>query len=80
MAIYTTRVPLCCKVGDLNMAFELCSDAINHRLLIKQTVLKCVVDGLVKEAKIEEARELTNLVKSSKYFNYKLKLPLVTKK
>ncbi|KAF3451621.1 hypothetical protein FNV43_RR07716 [Rhamnella rubrinervis] len=79
VAIYTALVPLCCKVGDLKMAFNLCLDAINHRLLIKETVLKRVVDGLVEEAKIEEAKKLVDLVKSSKYFNYKLQLtPLVT--
>lgn len=77
LAIYTELVPLCCKVGDLNMAVELLSGAINLRLLIKEEVLKQVVDGLVKETKIKEAKMLVEQVKSSKHLNYKLQLSLV---
>ncbi|XP_024928352.3 pentatricopeptide repeat-containing protein At3g13150 [Ziziphus jujuba] len=77
LAIYAELVPLCCKVGDLNMAFELLSDAISCRQLIKEEMLKQVVDGLVKEKKIKEAKKLVELVKSSKHLNYKLQLSVV---
>lgn len=77
LVTYVMLIPLCCEAGDLDMAFELCLEAINHRLRLKREVFKQVVNGLVKQDKDEEASELVKLVNSRKYLNYKLELPLL---
>jgi pentatricopeptide repeat protein len=72
---YMTLIPFLCEEGDFDMAHELCVEVINQELRIDIALLKRVVDGLVKEAKIEEAMELVELGKSNKYFHFKLELP-----
>jgi pentatricopeptide repeat protein len=73
---YVTLIPLLCEKGDFDMALELCAEVINQRFTIDTGLVQRVVDGLVKEAKIEKAKELVELGKSKKFFHYKLKLPL----
>lgn len=67
-----TLIPACCKAGDLIMAYELCLEAINHRLLLKAEVFKNVVDGLVEKVNYAEASKLVKLVNSADYINYEL--------
>ncbi|XP_062162284.1 small ribosomal subunit protein mS78 (rPPR3a)-like [Alnus glutinosa] len=73
---FVALIPLLCEEGDFDMALELCAEVINQRFTIDTVLVQRVVDGLVKEAKIEKAKELVELGKSKKFFHYKLKLPL----
>lgn len=73
---YQALIPLLCEEGDLDMALELSVELFNQRFVIDPALMQRVVDGLVKEAKIEEAKELVELGKSKKPSHYKLKWPL----
>lgn len=72
---FTTLIPFACKKGDLDFALKLCKEVFSKRRLVDQKVLQLVVDGLVKESMIEEAKELVEMGKTNKYCCYKLKLP-----
>ncbi|PSS24727.1 Pentatricopeptide repeat-containing protein [Actinidia chinensis var. chinensis] len=75
-ATFTKLGSLACEKGDFDFALELCKEAISQRCLVYSSMMQLVVDGLVKESKMEEARELVELGKSNGYFHYKLKMPL----
>lgn len=68
---------LACKIGDFDYAFELCKEAINAKLVIHKTLAQRVVDGLVRESKMEEAEELVELGSSNNFYDYELKLPQI---
>ncbi|KAL7244011.1 hypothetical protein ACSBR1_016271 [Camellia fascicularis] len=72
---FTMLVQLACEKGDFDFALELCKEAISQRCLVDREVKQLVLDGLVKESKMEEAKELVELGKSNSYFDYKLELP-----
>uniref|UniRef100_A0A5B7AUV4 Pentatricopeptide repeat-containing protein n=1 Tax=Davidia involucrata TaxID=16924 RepID=A0A5B7AUV4_DAVIN len=69
-------VPFVCKKGDFDFALQLGKKVISGRHIIATETMQLVVDGLVKESKIEEAEELVELGKSNNYFYYKLKMPI----
>lgn len=73
---FGTILPFACEKGDVVWAFELSKDVIERRVLVDGAALQLVADGLVKELKVEEAKELVHLAKTNKYSRYKLKLPL----
>lgn len=73
---YVTIVPFLCQKGDFEMALELCTEVINTGLIVGAGLFKPVIDGLVKQSKIEEAKNLVELGKSNKHCHYKLRLPL----
>ncbi|KAJ4703302.1 Pentatricopeptide repeat [Melia azedarach] len=74
-ATFRLLVPFVCEKGDLEFAFDLCKTTFNKRCVVDQEFLQLVVDSLVKESKIEEAKELVELGKTNKYCRYKLKFP-----
>lgn len=80
LVTFTSLVSLYLEKVELDMAFELCLEVINRRLFIKSPELKKVVDGLMKEDKVELATELVEHVNSAKYLKYKLELPIKVRK
>ncbi|XP_052200988.1 pentatricopeptide repeat-containing protein At3g13150-like [Diospyros lotus] len=50
-----------CKMGDFDFALELCKEAISGGCIPYKTMMQLVVDGLIKESKIEDAKELVEL-------------------
>ncbi|PSS10330.1 Pentatricopeptide repeat-containing protein [Actinidia chinensis var. chinensis] len=72
---FTLLGSLACEKGDFDFALELCKKAINQRCRVNLLMMQLVVDGLVKESKMEEAKELVELGKSNGYFRYKLEIP-----
>ncbi|XP_031275111.1 pentatricopeptide repeat-containing protein At3g13160, mitochondrial-like isoform X2 [Pistacia vera] len=71
---FTILVPFVCEKGDLELSFELCKKILSRRCLVDQELLQLVVDSLVKESKIEEAKKLVELSKTINYCEYNLKL------
>ncbi|KAA8515439.1 hypothetical protein F0562_018950 [Nyssa sinensis] len=67
-------LPFVCEKGDFDFAFELCKEVITRRFIIGTATMQLVVDGLVKESKMEDAEKLVELGKSNNYFHYKLKM------
>ncbi|XP_057962061.1 small ribosomal subunit protein mS78 (rPPR3a)-like [Malania oleifera] len=72
---YATLVPAVCEKGDFSLALELCEKIFKRRRLVDVAVLQRVVDGLVKDSKIEEAKKLVELGKKNNYHRYNLKMP-----
>ncbi|XP_002518586.2 pentatricopeptide repeat-containing protein At3g13160, mitochondrial [Ricinus communis] len=69
---FTTLIPFVCEKGDLRFAFELSKDVISRKCLVDMALLKCVVEGLVKESKIQDANELVKLGMNNGYCRYQL--------
>ncbi|KAI5656889.1 hypothetical protein M9H77_25682 [Catharanthus roseus] len=59
--------------GDFDWAYEVCKDIFKWNCNVDVQILQKVVDGLVKESKIEEAKQVVHLGQSRRYT--KLKLP-----
>lgn len=74
-ATFATLIPFLCEKGELDWAFELCKGVITRRRLVDGAVLQVVIDALVKESKIEEAKKLEEMGKSNNYTRYKVKVP-----
>ncbi|KAF8409444.1 hypothetical protein HHK36_005520 [Tetracentron sinense] len=72
---FQTLVPCLCEKGDFDMAFKLCKESIGRRLFVDAGLLQVVVDGLVKESKVEEAKKLVELGRSKSYSKASLKIP-----
>ncbi|KAE7995504.1 hypothetical protein FH972_000288 [Carpinus fangiana] len=68
-------LPFVCEKGEVELAFELCKEIFERKFLVDVSLLQLVVDGLVKESKMEEAKKLEQLGKFNKYRRYSLKLP-----
>ncbi|KAA8524255.1 hypothetical protein F0562_010678 [Nyssa sinensis] len=47
-------LPFVCEKGDFDFAFELCKEVITRRFIIGTATMQLVVDGLVKESKMED--------------------------
>jgi len=73
--IFEMLIPFVCEKGEVELAFELCEETFKRKLLVDASLLQLVVDGLVKESKIEEAKKLEHLGKFNQYRRYSLKLP-----
>ncbi|CBI41008.3 unnamed protein product, partial [Vitis vinifera] len=63
-ATYMTLIPFLVEKGDFDMATELCKEVCSRRWLIEPALLQQVLEGLVKESKIEEATELFLIFRS----------------
>ncbi|KAG5516607.1 hypothetical protein RHGRI_037361 [Rhododendron griersonianum] len=74
-ATFATLIPFLCEKDELDWAFELCKGVITRRRLVDGAVLQVVIDALVKESKIEEAKKLAEMGKSNNYTRYKVKVP-----
>ena len=74
-ATFAALVPFACEKADFDWAFELCNDIFNHKCRFQAALLQPVVDGLVKESKIEAATKLVEMGKSNSYTRCNLKMP-----
>ncbi|KAJ9168989.1 hypothetical protein P3X46_020461 [Hevea brasiliensis] len=72
---FATLIPFVCEKDDLGFAFELSKVIISRKLFVDKALLQRVVDGLLKESKIQEAKELAQLGNDNSYCRYKLMLP-----
>ncbi|XP_040999194.1 pentatricopeptide repeat-containing protein At3g13160, mitochondrial-like [Juglans microcarpa x Juglans regia] len=70
-------VPYICEKGELGLAFELCKEIFRRSFLVDVSLLQLVVDGLVMESKMKEAKKLAQLGKTNSYCRYDLTLPSV---
>ncbi|XP_054778540.1 pentatricopeptide repeat-containing protein At1g55890, mitochondrial-like [Prosopis cineraria] len=71
---FSTLLPFLCQKGDLTTAFELCKDIFNIRCLVNPSILQLVVDSLVKQSMITEAKEIVQLGETNGYRRYRLNL------
>ncbi|XP_068469914.1 small ribosomal subunit protein mS78 (rPPR3a)-like [Phaseolus vulgaris] len=72
---YSTLVPFLCEKGDLKTAIEMCKEIFNIRCRVDASLLQLVVDKLVSEGMISEAKEIGEIGKTNRYCRYKLNLP-----
>ncbi|CAL0331438.1 unnamed protein product [Lupinus luteus] len=72
---FATLVPFLCEKGELKLVIDVCKEIFNIRCLVDASLLQLVVDKLVSEAKISEAKEIVELGKTNRYCRYKLNLP-----
>ncbi|KAF5728622.1 putative pentatricopeptide repeat-containing protein [Tripterygium wilfordii] len=74
---YLTLVPFLREKGEFDMALEMCKEIINRGLYVPPTLLQPpVVDELIKESRIEDARGLVKLARTNRRVRYyKLNLP-----
>ncbi|KAJ8761562.1 hypothetical protein K2173_004338 [Erythroxylum novogranatense] len=72
---YVTLVPFLCKEGDFDMACELSTEIANRGLIVRAALVQPVVNGLVKQSKLAEAKHLIELWNSSRPSSYKLTSP-----
>ena len=79
-ATYMIIIPFLVENGDFEMAADLCKVAFRRRWLIEPALLQQLVEGLVKESKIEEATELEELAKLKRKFQITPELPSSDKK
>ncbi|KAL2484007.1 Pentatricopeptide repeat-containing protein [Forsythia ovata] len=61
--------------GDYDWVFELCKEVFDRKRLVDARLLQNVVDGLMKDARIEEAKMVVQMGRSNDYCHYKLELP-----
>ncbi|KAI3795773.1 hypothetical protein L1987_38432 [Smallanthus sonchifolius] len=67
-------IAFACKKGDYKFGFELSKEGLMKGMNVGRSNLQEVLDGLMKESSIDEAKELVELVDGSKFIYYKLKL------
>ncbi|KAF2303595.1 hypothetical protein GH714_019806 [Hevea brasiliensis] len=67
---FATLIPFVCEKDDLGFAFELSKVIISRKLFVDKALLQRVVDGLLKESKIQEAKELAQLGNDNSYCRY----------
>lgn len=73
--VYWTVVSFACEKGDYDWAFQLCQDIFKRKCIVDTILLQRVVDGLVKESKIAEAKQVVQMGKTNDFRRYMLKLP-----
>ncbi|KAF9606343.1 hypothetical protein IFM89_025011 [Coptis chinensis] len=64
---FEALIPCVCEKGDFGLALKLCEESIGSNCHVSAGIVQVVVDGLVKESKVEE--------QSKKYYRLKLKMP-----
>ncbi|XP_076948826.1 uncharacterized protein LOC143621199 [Bidens hawaiensis] len=69
---FATLISFACEVSDFDWAVELFKQAFERKCLLDVNVLQLVVDGLVKESRTEEAKELVEIGSSNKFRRYNL--------
>ncbi|KAF5728988.1 putative pentatricopeptide repeat-containing protein [Tripterygium wilfordii] len=73
---YVTLVPFLSENGEFDMALEMCKEILKRGLNVQPTLFQHVVDGLIEESRIEDARVLVKLARSNHHVRYyKLKMP-----
>ncbi|KAF9589566.1 hypothetical protein IFM89_025692 [Coptis chinensis] len=54
-------IPCVCEKGDFGLALKLCEESIGSNCHVSACILQVVVDGLLKESKVEEAKRLVEI-------------------
>lgn len=75
--IIKTVLSFACEKGDHDYAIKLAKDSVKWRRNVDVQVLQGLVNKLVKESKIDEAKDLVALTESIHYYNKNLKLPVM---
>lgn len=74
-ATYAIIVPFLCEKGDLKTALEMVKEIFNNRCRVDASLLQLVVDKLVSESMVTEAKEIVERGKTNSSGRYKLNLP-----
>ncbi|KAJ1380671.1 Tetratricopeptide-like helical domain superfamily [Sesbania bispinosa] len=74
-ATFATIIPFLCEKGDMKTVIEMCKEIFNSRCLVGASLLQLVVDKLVSESMVSEAKEIVEKGKTNRYCRYKLNLP-----
>ncbi|XP_076919913.1 uncharacterized protein LOC143580882 [Bidens hawaiensis] len=64
---YRIIIAFACKKGEYKYGFELCKEGLAKEVNVGRMNLQGVLDGLLKESAVEEAKELVKLVNGSKF-------------
>ncbi|XP_024638684.1 pentatricopeptide repeat-containing protein At1g55890, mitochondrial [Medicago truncatula] len=72
---YAIIVPFLCEKGDLKTAIEMVKQIFLTRCRVDVSLLQIVVDKLVSESMVSEAKEIVERGKNNSYCRYKLNLP-----
>ncbi|XP_077254004.1 small ribosomal subunit protein mS78 (rPPR3a)-like [Tasmannia lanceolata] len=72
---FETLIPCLSEKGDFDMAVKLSKESMTRRCVINVKVLQSVIDGLAKESRIAEAKEIVELGLSMILYRTPLKLP-----
>ncbi|PIA58413.1 hypothetical protein AQUCO_00500380v1 [Aquilegia coerulea] len=72
---YEALIPVLCEKGDFDFALKLCKKSLGLNCYLSAGILQVVVDGLVKQSKVNDANELVELARSKSYGRKSLKLP-----
>ncbi|KAF6147918.1 hypothetical protein GIB67_014498 [Kingdonia uniflora] len=68
-------VPCLCEKGELDMALEMCNVGLGTKRSVNVNPVQAVVDGLIKESRIQEAKKLVELAKSRSCVFSHLEIP-----
>ncbi|KAF5181994.1 Pentatricopeptide repeat-containing protein, partial [Thalictrum thalictroides] len=58
---YEALIPVLCEKGDFDFALELCKKSLGLSCYLSAGILQVVVDGLVKQSKVDDANQLVEL-------------------
>ncbi|KAF9588770.1 hypothetical protein IFM89_015497 [Coptis chinensis] len=72
---FEALIPCVCEKGEFGLALKLCEKSIGSNCHVSAGIVQVVVDGLLKESKVEEAKGLVEIAHSKKYYRSKLKMP-----
>ncbi|KAI5386359.1 pentatricopeptide repeat-containing protein At1g55890, mitochondrial [Lathyrus oleraceus] len=74
-ATYSIIVPFLCEKGDLKTVLEMVKEIFYTHCRVDASLLQVVVDKLLSESMVSEAKEIVEQGKTNKYCRYKLNLP-----
>ncbi|KAF9610137.1 hypothetical protein IFM89_020269 [Coptis chinensis] len=72
---FEALIPCVCGKGEFGLALKLCEKSIGSNCHVSAGIVQVVVDGLVKESKVEEAKGLMEIAQSKNCYGSKLKMP-----
>ncbi|KAF9589588.1 hypothetical protein IFM89_025871 [Coptis chinensis] len=72
---FEALIPCVCEKGEFGLALKLCEKSIGSNCHVSAGMVQVVVDGLVKESKVEEVKGLMEIAQSKKCYHSKLKMP-----
>lgn len=71
---YEMLIPALCEKGEVLFALKLCTKSISSNCYVSVELVQLVIDGLVKQGKVDDAEKLLELAKSKSYSKSKLKV------
>lgn len=69
---FSVLVPALCEAGELDLAITLCNENISRRKLVEAKVLQDVVNKLVVESRVDEAKQLVALATEKNGYSKKI--------